>query len=467
MGLPRLIIPLSVQFGVRYLLRTGLLERLRDHAQPLIVLAWDDPELAAELRALGAEIYRLPQARLSDGYRRLRQQINVAYFRRLASPSTAIDRHRRQLDYGPLDRLKENARDALYTAALALPGRAARLERRECEQLAGETNVSEFRALLAEARADAAIGLTPFMQDEEFLLRAAQLDGLPLGLAMLSFDNLTTRHWIPLVFERYLLWNRYNADELRRGYPAVAGRPVHIAGPPQFDFYYDPAYRWDEADWRRRLGLPPGRPVILFGGGPTIVVPDEPRWLAQLDEAVERGELPGRPVILFRRHPNDPAERWSELRGRTRHVAYDEPWPPGRERILHGNIRREEIEKLVSTLCHSAVHVNTSSTLSVDGAVFDRPQVGPAYDDRPGRRYDRAVRELYLREHYLPITRSGGLAIARSRAELMAAVREGLERPAAGAAGRRLLVSEICTFTDGRCTERVAGHLQAFLAGVR
>jgi CDP-glycerol glycerophosphotransferase (TagB/SpsB family) len=126
-------------------------------------------------------------------------------------------------------------------------------------------------------------------------------------------------------------------------------------------------------------------------------------------------------------------------------------------------VRRQDVQKLASCLLYSCVHVNVASTMTLDGAIFDRPQIGPAYDDTPERTYDRTARELYLQEHYLPITHSGGLEIAYSRAELIHAVRSAMDDPGRLADGRKRLVREMCTYDDGRATERVAQAMRSFL----
>ena len=127
------------------------------------------------------------------------------------------------------------------------------------------------------------------------------------------------------------------------------------------------------------------------------------------------------------------------------------------------NIRDADIERLVSSLCHSDVHVSVSSTMTIDGSIFDRPQIGPAYDDRRGGKFDRISYELYLREHYLPITNSRGLDLVKSRAAMIEAVNNALREPSRLAEGRRQLVREICTYADGKCTARVDDALQTFL----
>jgi hypothetical protein len=101
--------------------------------------------------------------------------------------------------------------------------------------------------------------------------------------------------------------------------------------------------------------------------------------------------------------------------------------------------------------------------MSVDGAIFDRPQIGPAYDDSPRGKYDRTSQDLYYQEHYLPITHSGGLDIVRSEQELIAAIRDALVNPGRLAEGRKRMVREICTYDDGRATGRVADAVQGFL----
>jgi hypothetical protein len=147
-------------------------------------------------------------------------------------------------------------------------------------------------------------------------------------------------------------------------------------------------------------------------------------------------------------------------------VIMDEPWAVRTGDLTTSSATVDDIERLVSTLEHAQVHVNTSSTMTVDGAYFDRPQVGPAYDEG-GRAAERQVRDLYRREHWLPITASGGMDIAESRQAMVAAVRDGFAEPGARQEGRRRLVSEIITRRDGRATERVATGVAAELGAPR
>jgi hypothetical protein len=283
-----------------------------------------------------------------------------------------------------------------------------------------------------------------------------------LVTSLLSFDNITTRGWWPVRFDRYLVWNRYNQAELLRAYPDIAPSSISIVGAPQFDFYWDHSFCWSESEWRRELNLPAGRPVILFGGGHFFCAPHEPVFLKQIDEAITSGEIPGNPVVLFRGHPVDKIDRWQVALKGAKNVVVDDPSPKKGD-VGHANMTRRDVQRLASSLFHSRVHVNVASTMSIDGAIFDRPQIGPAYDDSASRRYDLTCRELYLHEHFLPITHSGGLEIVYSRSELFQSIVSAFENPARLAEARKKLVRELCTFDDGRACERVANEVSAFL----
>lgn len=466
MSKPRLAIPISIQFGIRYLVRTGLLRKLQECARPILLLGWEDASLEAELRQFG-EVVALPKSVWGPRYTRVREYLSIWHQLRMATPSTAIRERRADLDRTFASRLRRRASLGVRKAAVLLPACSTALRRSEEQLLWRDTNAAEILQTVRSLKADAVFCLTPFLKDEEMLVRVCALDGLPSCAAILSFDNLTTRSWIPITFDKYLLWNKHNQEQLHRGYPETVDRAVHIVGAPQFDFYWDPSYLWDERYWRQVMGLPPDAPCILFGGGFYSCAPHEPQFLRQLDHAVGRGELDPGTVIIFRRHPVDPIVRWEPVLNACSHVVRDEPWRLGESVLGHTNIRREDIEKLASTLYYAKAHVNVASTMTIDGAIFDRPQIGPAYDDSPDHKYHRAALECYLQEHYLPITHSGAVSVVRSRREMVDAVRSAFLDGSEKRQARLSLVKDVCTFNDGRCADRVAAALNTFISGSR
>lgn len=459
---PRLLIPITVQFSVRYVLRTGLLEMVRDYAEPVIILAWQDAELEKELASEGIEYHILPKKQIGNEYERLLKQLTGWHLRKINSPTTVIDRRRKYFLSQEKLRRYLKIRDSIFSLLTSFPPYVRFLLQQQTKLIYSDTNLSEYVQFIDNIRPDVAFCLTPYFIEEELLIRAIAAKHIPIATAILSFDNLTTRGILPIVFEEYFLWNQHNVSELKRIYPETQDKVVKVVGAPQFDFYFNPSYIWSEEIWRKKLGLPAKKPVILFGSASRSIAPQEDQWLKALDSAIETGEIYQSPIILLRCHPNEGVERWKNIRAKLKNVFIEQPWTPGIEKPGKTNVTQEDIKKLASTLFHSRLHVNASSTMTVDGAIFDRPQIGPAYDEEG--RIDRLAREIYLREHYLPITHSGGLEMVYNREELIRAVNFAFEEPLRLAAGRKKLVHEICSFTDGRCTERVNLALRGFIA---
>lgn len=449
---------------MRYVVRTGLLDRLLEVCEPVLALSWDDPQLAAELAATGAEVVRLPEPRVGTEANRELDQLARHFRRRIRSSSTAVDRRRVRRSWSTRRRIGRAARDLGPTIGSWLPGDRARRQRALERVLDRDTNVGEYLDLLDHHRIQAVFSVTPFVVQEQVLLWAAERRHLPLLTSILSFDNLTTRPPLPTTFDRYIVWNRYNRDEVLRTHPTVGADAVAVTGPAQFDFYADPSWVEPAETWRARVGLAPGERSILYGAGPLSVAPHEDQYVDDLVAALEDGRLPADVRVVLRRHPTDPPGRWERFAS-SPVVRSDDPGPVGTTDLRPGqaDMGRHQVVDLCSALAHTEVHVNVSSTMTLDGACFDKPQIGPAYDRRGRRRHRRRAIDLYRREHFLPIVASGGLELSRRPEELIEQVASALADPGRLAAERRAMVAAICTQVDGHATERVADEVARFL----
>jgi hypothetical protein len=122
-----------------------------------------------------------------------------------------------------------------------------------------------------------------------------------------------------------------------------------------------------------------------------------------------------------------------------------------------------DLQAQMSSLAHSDVHVNVCSSMTVDGAMFDRPQIGPTFVPGAPRLRQTFVRRFYDQEHWAPIASSGGLVLAGDEEELVRAVSDALEQPAAGATQRDALLRGVLTWPDGRSTARLVDAVRAQL----
>lgn len=459
---PRVLVPITYGFSVRYFWSTGILNRLRTVCHPVVGLGWDDPELDALLTGDGFEVVRLPDADITHRYRIYRERLDIVHKRRLASPTTRI-KYRRTVSRGLTRRAAiHRLRRGRNWWQVTQPGGADRLEADEARETEQGTNLAQFDRFLQHHRIDAVVSATPYHDQDALVMWAARTAGIPTLSTIISFDNPTIRARVPVLGDRVLVWNGHNADELIRSYPEVRAEDVAVIGAPQFDLHRDAALVEPEAEWRSRLGIPPDRPVVLYGAGPSRLVPGEVRLVELIDRALASGAVDGEPYLLVRRHPADPPGPWADLRSRLRAGTVTDPWAAG-TKPARGWPTESDLRLQMSTLAHSQVHVNICSSMTLDGAMFDRPQIGPTFVPGADRRVRRQIKDFYRQEHWWPITRSGALAVAHDEASLLAEIASALADPPGRRAQRQAMLDDVIPMPDGHASSRLVDEVRRWL----
>lgn len=460
----RVLVTLSISFAIRYIIRTGLLKKLKEFCEPVIVIAWNEEDLIEELRSDGFEVHIIPEHKREPVYNDVRRKIDIWFNRfRLKSPSRKIQQA--YLDqFIPLrGKLLRKARERYNVVKLHLPFYVKRLFKKEEQLLLTATNFSEISSFVDALAVDAVFTVTPFHKQEDILLRACKYKGKKMITSVLSFDNITKRGWIPVEYDLYIVWNTQNKKQLQRIYPFTKNKPVHVCGPAQFDFYFKEEYLLEKCEWKKLVGINAAekRKIILYAGGPKELFPYEPCYLKEIDEAISEGVIHGRPLVLFRCHPMDKMERWKKVIGKSDHIIFDDSWT-GVQRSGYANVSDNDIKKLCSTLAYTDVHINLCSTMTVDGSAFGKPQIGPAYVHH--KKYSsRLLLQMYFQEHFIPIVETKGLQLARSSAELMQLINDALTNGKSDESKNGEILKSIISFRDGRSTERVAETVKNFL----
>jgi hypothetical protein len=299
------------------------------------------------------------------------------------------------------------------------------------------------------------------------LLRTARLRHVRTMAVDMSWDCLTNKLLPMRRVDRLMVWNsmmRREAQELH-GY---AAEDVIVAGPPQFDSYFDPASRSSRAAFCRRAGLDPSRRIVTLATIPAEAYPHHDVIIDRLLEAMRSGAIREPCDLLVRVHPRDDLRQYERYAGRP-HVVVEKPF---RQSVAAGDghsvdVTRENTGHLADTMCHSDVVLNVASTIAIEAAIFDTPIVNIAFDrDHAGTRpFLSSPLRYYSYTHYQRIVQSGAVRIARSPGEMIELVNRYLADPALDAVGRRRVVAEQCEFTDGRSAERLAQAIAAELVG--
>ena len=460
----RILVTIVGQGSITHIIRSGILEGMRAFCEPVIGILWNEESLVDELRSKGYEVHIIPPYAANGEYNKLRTKINMWYIRKvLKTPSTRIQHNYFQQYTTAKKNLKRKVRWRLEILRQTfIPGYVNRLIAAEKAMIQKQSFYPVYKEWLEAIHIDGLYTVSPFLQQIELLGRLAKESGVPIISSIHSFDNITVRGWPAIFFDHYIVWNKYNKAELRRINFAFTGEDITIAGAPQFDFHFNPSFGQRKEEWLQRNGIPAGKKIILYGGGPGALFPNEPQYLKHLVDAFASGLIKEEALIFFRCHPLDKMDRWKAFVGDSPHIIYDSS-PNGKKNLDYTNVTVDDIDKLVSTLKYTDVHINLCSTMTVDGSVFSKPQIGPAYDDL-NKLNEHLLRNLYYQEHFTPIMEAQVVQLASSKEQLVQLVNQALEHPELYNRHCKRCVDEIITYTDGHSANRVVEVLKRFFS---
>lgn len=459
----RILITISFSFSIRYIVRTGLLQCIQEFAEPVIVLTWNEADLIKELKEKNIEVHVLEEPERDQEYVDIRRKIDF-WFDHFKLKGRYKKNQQNYLDqYLPFkSKFIRNIRKWFNVVGFYSPAYENKIFQQEEKLLVTSNSYERISKWVDDLQLNAVFTVTPFHRQEDLLLRVCSHKGLKMLTAILSFDNITKRGWIPVQYNVYMVWNKENKEQLQKIYPYTQSLPVHITGAPQFDFYFTKGFLLSKEAWMKIAGIPTGntKKIILYAGGPQALFPQEPMYLKQLDAAIKNGQITNA-IILFRCHPIDRIERWKNAIGSAENIVFDASWT-GNEKMGNTNITDADIMKLCSTLAYTDVHINVCSTMTVDGSAFNKPQIGPAYLNT--KKASDLLEQLYWQEHFVPVMQTNGLMLARSEEELVMHVNKALQQPELYTKANETILKSIITYTDGKSTARVAEIIKAAIA---
>jgi hypothetical protein len=458
----RILIPITGQGAMVYIVRSGILKEISKDIQPIILLYWQDEGIKKELEDNGYEVYEMKMIQLSNYYKNLYYKINLWYLTHvLKFNGIKFERKLNEKYQSQAGRLIKNIR-YIYNLILfkLFPFYIKKLLKNEAIQIKKETGYLEYSKWLKNLRADGLFTNTPFVLEINLLARILKSENRPIIASIHSFDNVTKRGWQPTIFDKYLVWNKYNKQELLTIFKSLNSEDVFITGAPQFDFHYQPNYVIPKIDWLKQLGIPQNKKVVLYAGGSVTLFPTEPQYAKHLIDNIHNGTISKDVVILVRKHPLDKVDRWKEFIGESENIVYYDT-QHGITKLDYSDVTDHDIQMLVSTLQHCDVHINLCSTMTVDGSVFEKPQIGPYYDEI-NVLGEPALRAMYAQEHYKPILRSNVIHFAKSKSELINLVNTALISPNEFSKNCKTCVEEIITFADGNAKSRVSEKIKTF-----
>jgi hypothetical protein len=279
-----------------------------------------------------------------------------------------------------------------------------------------------------------------------------------------SRDNLSAKIDHLPDADAYFVWADSTRDFLLHMYPEIPPESVHVTGSPQFDRHLDPAFRLSRQAFFEGIGLDPDRPLIVYTCATPRLIKHEINITQHLADAVRDGKFARNAQLLVRGHPRGFGSSYPLLHQTYPGVvvyppptAYEYRSPEHEAQVVRLILEDEPMH--LATLAYQDVQVNVSGTMIVDSAILDKPCVGVHYDLPADVHKGLSVRRFYKRSDMRPIINSGGVRLANSPEECIAAINRYLENQQLDAEGRKRIRETECGPLDGRAGERLAAGI--------
>jgi hypothetical protein len=258
-------------------------------------------------------------------------------------------------------------------------------------------------------------------------LKSARRLGIPTGICVASWDNLTNKGLLRFVPERVFVWNEAQRREATELHGMPADRVV-ATGAQLFDQWFERRPSTSRDDFVRRVDLDATRPFVLWAcSNPAMTELPESRFVVEWAEAIRAsGDERLRSLgLLVRPHPNEPGQ-WRDVD--LARLGNAVVWPP--EGALP--VTDEARSDFFDSLAHSAAVVGVNTTAMIEAAIVGKSVLTVLAED--------FAQESTLHFDYLLAENGGFLHVATSLREHLDQLSGVLDEDAEGAARRRRFV---------------------------
>jgi hypothetical protein len=291
------------------------------------------------------------------------------------------------------------------------------------------------------------------------VVKSAKSLGVPTGLIVYSWDNLSSKGLIHEPPDRLFVWNDVQAREAEELH-GIAADSVVVTGAVRFDPMFDARPSADRGSLLAELGLDARRKTVLWLGSSAFVAPHEPsvveRWLDALRDS--RDPHLAHANVIVRPHP-----------GTVGNAAWAD-WQPPAGAVVPAPVTRERTQDLYDQISASDAVVSLNTSAEIEAAIVGRPVLTfDAGDQAPGQEGSVHFRYLLAEEggfvehapgleaHLVQLASAVGddpLADARRRFLETFVRPNGLDRPAGPALADAIL--GLGSGRPGRLRSRIA-----------
>ena len=271
-----------------------------------------------------------------------------------------------------------------------------------------------------------------FASSQVEFLKSARALGIPTGICVASWDNLTAKGLLRFVPERAFVWNEIQRRELEELHGIPPDRVV-LTGAQRFDEWFARSPSSTPRELALKAGLDPDRPYVLYLCSSPFIAPNEVDFVRRWGRAVRAASSAELREIglLVRPHPQNAAQWRDADLSELGNVAV---WPREGAQPDAGEARADYFDSLAHSAC--IVGINTSGL--IEAGIVGKSVLTVLDPDFA------ATQEGTLHFHYLRWENGGLLRVARDLDEHVAQLAEAVAQGEAGSAQVARFVERFC-----------------------
>jgi hypothetical protein len=219
--------------------------------------------------------------------------------------------------------------------------------------------------------------------------KAARSQGVPVGMLLFSWDNLSTKGALHVRPDRLFVWN----ERQKREAVELHGMPledIRVTGAPRFDSFFALQPRIDRERFCAAAGLDPSRPMLLYLCSSKLVSEREAAFIRQWHTTVRASgdERLRDASIIVRPHPDLPVtdKKWLGPEEMVRWDGTEAPVLKCRRMfghrstvMLYSDADRPAV--LYECIRHSLAVVGLNTSAEIEAGILGRPVLTVLADD--------------------------------------------------------------------------------------
>lgn len=299
-----------------------------------------------------------------------------------------------------------------------------------------------------------------FNDNDVYLLAESKSRSIKTVGMIRSWDNFTTKGFFRIKPDYLLVHNEILKKEAVK-YCDVKQNTVVLVGIPQYDRYFN-GPRVARDVFFKKLGLDPGRKLILFSPFGKRFTDTDWQTMEVLKGFIERSEIPNAQVLV-RCTPNDPVFLGNFVPDNYFYV--DRPGQGFKEgSVRDQELTEEDMDWLADCLYYSDLVVAGGASIGVDGACFGKPTILIHFDGLENKPYWRSVKRFLEYQHPRVIIEAGAMRSVRGTDEFKQQLIRYLKDPTLDRQAREEMLLNQCGKFDGRSGQRIGVFLNSLLS---